>query len=111
MGRRDGCQAIRTSGRLQPQEAEGTENYRESGFDVWTSGKPLEIKYKQNKYTEVTKKENKRWKISKVVPLHKKGDKVTLKNYRPVALLSVTGMVLERVVAMQIEEYFERKQG
>ena len=47
------------------------------------------------------------WKISKVVPLHKKGDKVTLKNYSPVALLSVPGMVLERVVAIQIEEYFE----
>ena len=48
------------------------------------------------------------WKISKVVPLHKKGDKNELKNYRPVALLSVPGMVLERVVAIQVEEYFEK---
>ena len=31
-----------------------------------------------------------------------------MKNYRPVALLSVAGMILERVIAIQIEEYFEK---
>ena len=51
-----------------------------------------------------------KWKESKVVPLHKKGDKKTLQNYRPVALLSVAGMVCERIVALQIEEHFERNQ-
>ena len=30
-----------------------------------------------------------------------------LKNYRPVSLLSVAGMVLEKVVAVQIEDFFE----
>ena len=30
-----------------------------------------------------------------------------LKHYRPVSLLSVTGMVLEKVVAVQIEDFFE----
>ena len=43
-----------------------------------------------------------------VIALHKKGDKKTLKNYRPVSLLAVTGMILEKVVALQIEEYFEK---
>ena len=47
------------------------------------------------------------WKEAKVVPIHKKGNKRTLKNYRQVALLSVAGMILERVVAIQIEEHFE----
>ena len=47
------------------------------------------------------------WKIAKVIPLYKKGDKKVLKNYRPVFLLSVDGMVLEKVVAMQIEDFFE----
>ena len=47
------------------------------------------------------------WKLAKVVPLYKKGDRKSLKNYRPVALLSVAGMVLERVVAIQIEKFFE----
>ena len=31
-----------------------------------------------------------------------------MKNHRPVSLLSVAGMVLERVVAIQIEEFFEK---
>ena len=49
-----------------------------------------------------------RWKLAKIIPLHKKGDKKLLKNYRPIALLSVTGMVLEKIIALQIEEYFEK---
>ena len=48
------------------------------------------------------------WKIAKVVPLHKKGDKKLLKNYRPVSLLPVAGMILEKVEALQIEEFFEK---
>ena len=48
------------------------------------------------------------WKISKIIPLFKKGNRRTTKNYRPVALLSVAGMILEKIIAMQIEEFFER---
>ena len=58
-------------------------------------------------YSILTGKFPTNWKISKVVPLHKKGDKSILKNYRPVSLLPVAGMILEKVVALQIEEYFE----
>ena len=47
------------------------------------------------------------WKIAKVIAVHKKGDKKILKNYRPVSLLAVAGMILEKVVALQIEEFFE----
>ena len=47
------------------------------------------------------------WKYSKVVPLHKKGDRKSLPNYRPVSLLPVAGMVLEKCVSTQIYEYFE----
>ena len=39
--------------------------------------------------------------------LLKKGDKEALKNYRPVSLLAVAGKILEKVVALQIEEFFE----
>jgi hypothetical protein len=48
-----------------------------------------------------------KWKIAKISPLLKKGDPLQLKNYRPVALLCVAGMVLEKVVADQTESYFE----
>ena len=47
------------------------------------------------------------WKISKMIALFKKGNRREIKNYRPVSLLCVAGMVLERVIAIQIEEYFE----
>ena len=47
------------------------------------------------------------WKKACVAPLHKKADKFSLKNYRPVALLSVPGMCLEKAVAIQITAFFE----
>ena len=46
--------------------------------------------------------------MAKVIPLHKKGDKKSLKSYRPVSLLPVPVMILEKVVACQIEEFFEQ---
>ena len=47
------------------------------------------------------------WKQSKCKPLFKKGNRKEMKNFRPVSLLSVPGMVLEKVIADQIEEFFE----
>ena len=48
-----------------------------------------------------------RWKKAKVIPLHKKKDKRSVENYRPVSLLSVSGMILERVIGIQLEQHFE----
>ena len=48
-----------------------------------------------------------RWKDSKVCPVYKKGDGQTLKNYRPVSLLSQPGMICERVITIQAEKLFE----
>ena len=42
------------------------------------------------------------WKIAKIAPLLKKGDATKRENYRPVALLCVAGMILEKIVADQI---------
>ena len=47
------------------------------------------------------------WKIAKIAPLLKKGDATKRENYRPVALLCVAGMILEKIVADQIERFFE----
>ena len=38
------------------------------------------------------------WKISNICPIHKKRDKQTINNYRPVSLLSVCGMIFERLM-------------
>ena len=46
------------------------------------------------------------WKISKMIALFKKGSRYDMKNYRPLSLLCVAGMILEKVIAIQIEEYF-----
>ena len=48
------------------------------------------------------------WKEAIVKPLHKKGAKNDLKNYRPVSLLCVSGMILEAVVKEQIQDYLEQ---
>ena len=47
------------------------------------------------------------WKVSKVVPLHKKEEKIYPKNYRPVSLLPVLSKVLERAIFQQFSCYLE----
>ena len=48
------------------------------------------------------------WKLAKVIPLLKKGDTMTPKNYRPVALLPIVSKILERVVFNQLVEYLDK---
>ena len=55
----------------------------------------------------VDKKYPEYWKEAIVKPLHKKGAKNDLKNYRPVSLLCVSGMILEAVVKEQLQDYLE----
>ena len=38
------------------------------------------------------------WKKGSIVPIHKKGDKQILKNYRPVSLLTICGEIFERLI-------------
>ena len=47
------------------------------------------------------------WKQSKVVPLLKKGDTLSPKNYRPVALLPIFSKILERVIFNQLVKYLD----
>ena len=46
------------------------------------------------------------WKLSKVIPLHKKHSKMDMKNFRPVAILSPLSKILEKIVYEQVYEYF-----
>ena len=45
------------------------------------------------------------WKTGRVIPVHKKGLRSEVKNYRPVTLLSVISKVMERIIADQIKEH------
>ena len=43
------------------------------------------------------------WKLANIVPVHKKGDKEYVENYRPISLLCITSKVLERCVLNNIK--------
>ena len=47
------------------------------------------------------------WKKAKVVPLHKKGDRKDVNNYRPISLLPALSKIGEKAIATQIYKYFE----
>ena len=46
------------------------------------------------------------FKVSKIIPIFKKGDSSLLVNYRPISLLSTISKVFERVIHDQMYEYF-----
>ena len=47
------------------------------------------------------------WKLAKCAPVFKKGSRKAKENYRPVSLLPVSGMILEKAVKDQVEDFFE----
>ena len=42
------------------------------------------------------------WKVSKIIPTFKKGDKTLIENYRPIANLCSTSKVFEKLISKQI---------
>ena len=46
------------------------------------------------------------WKNANVVPIHKKGDKQIMKNYRPVSLLPIRGKIFERLLYDTMFDFF-----
>ena len=46
------------------------------------------------------------WKKGNIVPIHKKGDKQTLKNYCPVSLLPICGKILEILIFNEMFKFF-----
>ena len=45
------------------------------------------------------------WKKSNIVPVHEKGDKQVVDNYRPVSLLPIFGKILERLIFNSLFEF------
>ena len=41
-----------------------------------------------------------------MVPVHKKGDKKIIKNYRPISLLPITGKIFQRLLYDRMFEFF-----
>ena len=66
--------------------------------------KPLSIIYKNCITTGIYPNA---WKKSNIVPVHKKGDKQFVNNYRPVSLLPIFGKVFEKILFNSIFEYLQ----
>ena len=48
------------------------------------------------------------WKRGNLTPVHKKGDKNVIKNYRPVSLLPIMGKMFEKCIYDTLYSYFEK---
>ena len=79
---------------LDPNKAHGHDNISIRMLKICGSSiyKPLEMIFKQCIETGVFPSE---WKKANIVPIHKKGDKQTLENYRPVSLFPICGKTLK----------------
>ena len=50
-----------------------------------------------------------KWKIAKIIPLFKGGDREFVGNYRPVSLLPLPGKLLEKIVHKKVVKFWEDK--
>lgn len=46
-------------------------------------------------------------KVAKVIPIHKKGSKTDPENYRQISVLPIVSKVFEKVIFMQLDDFFE----
>ena len=95
--------------RLDPNKAHGHDmiSIRMIQLCGETISKPLEMIYKTCLQLGVYPSE---WKKANIVPIHKKGDKQILKNYRPVSLLPICGKVFERLIYDEMFEFFNENE-
>ena len=70
------------------------------GNSIYT---PLEIIFRQALLTGVFRSERKK---GHIVPVHKKSDKLNIKNYSPVSLLPICGKIFEVIIFNKMFEFF-----
>ena len=51
-----------------------------------------------------------KWKVAKIIPLYKGGDREQVSNYRPVSLLPLPGKMLEKIVHSRITKFWDNNQ-
>jgi len=48
-------------------------------------------------------------KIAKVIPIHKKGDKIDPNNYRPISILTCFSKIFEKLIHKRITNFLDKK--
>ena len=83
--------------RLNPNKATGSDGISAQMLLLCgnTVAIPLKIIFSNILYTGIYPNT---WKLANVTPVHKKGDKQVIKNYRPISLLPICGKILEKVI-------------
>ena len=66
--------------------------------------KPLHILFNNSVISESFPNE---WKKANVIPVHKKGEKQIINNYRPVSLLPICSKIFEKIIFNSLFEYLE----
>ena len=91
---------------LDPNEAHGCNNISIKVIKTCSQSLILPLKIifehslKKGKFPKI-------WKKANVVPVHKKEDKMLVKNYRPISLLPIFGKMFERVIYNSLFNYFQ----
>ena len=94
---------IKTS---DPNKAHGCNNISIKMIKICCQSLTLPLKVifehsiKKGKFPEI-------WKKANVVPVHKREDKMLVKNYRPISLLPIFGKMFERVIYNSLFNYFQ----
>ena len=90
---------------IDPNKAHGHNNVSIRMLKICGSSiyKPLKMIFKQCIETIAFPS---KWKKANIVPIHKKGDKQILKNYRPISLLPICGKILQRLMFNEIFNFF-----
>ena len=82
---------------LNPNKAHGHDDISIQMIEICGSSiyGPLELIFKEVLSTGLFPSN---WKKGNIVPIHKRGDKQILKNYRPLSLLPICGKIFERLI-------------
>ena len=91
---------------LDPNKAHGHDGTSIRMLKLCASSisKPLFLLFKYSLENECFPNE---WKKANIVPIHKKGDKQLIQNYRPVSLLPTCGKIFEKIIFNSLFKYLE----
>ena len=92
---------------LQPKTSYGTDTISNKLIKALGDELSEPLRLIVNK-TLTTSEYPENWKTAKIKPLHKKGDKSEVNNYRPISLLPSLSKIIEKCMVHQITKYYDK---